>query len=509
MKHQTFWLENPKYLFSDVRVLPKNDMTLEGQMNCLTRLVILVFLILFLVGYKQSVLFLILSIIFIIILYYLQKSKMTTCENYSPSNLSPEMQSRLNYIEKTEKLYDDFKNQKRYTVSKHPSYYNFQVEKEILQYPNQTYNSVSQNLVGDANPKTKIRPVVARPSHEWTYWKQNDFVFPNSINERTVQDYYSSGYYIDEEEVQDPKPKEKPKTEEYVSDYPVFKRPNQKVIEEYGLETPNSKDANNYAKSCSSCSSSSKNMPSPFQQENGDFKKFDVRKDKQRYPGDVNDACGYNESNLEYNLPVNYAASNCQRDKNVSGLNNQVFTSTITPGVYYKNDIIEPLNWNIGISFDQQIPPRKVSYDNEGNKIYTAMDPRLYEPVPNKPNEIDVPSNYDIYDPRSNGYGTSYRGYVDKLTGQPRFYYDDIDAIRRPNYVVRSEVDFLKEADTYGPIRQESDEISINRNIRKTAETSYSDNTLDFRTDMMTRLMRKRNAEMWQVRMAPKAGMMK
>jgi len=70
MKHQTFWLENPKYLFSDVRVLPKNDMTLEGQMNCLTRLVILVFLILFLVGYKQSVLFLILSIIFIIILYY-------------------------------------------------------------------------------------------------------------------------------------------------------------------------------------------------------------------------------------------------------------------------------------------------------------------------------------------------------------------------------------------------------------------------------------------------------
>ena len=223
----------------------------------------------------------------------------------------------------------------------------------------------------------------------------------------------------------------------------------------------------------------------------------------------MNDACGYDESNLEYNLPVNYAAANCQRDKNVSGLNNQVFTSTITPGVYYKNDIIEPLNWNIGISFDQQIPPRKVSYDSEGNKIYTAMDPRLYKPVPNQPEEINVPSTYDVYDPRSNGYGTNYRGYVDKLTGQPRFYYDDVDAIRRPNYVVRSDIDFIKEADTYGPIREDDDEISINRNIRKTAENSYADNTLDFRTDMMTRLMRKRNAEMWQVRMAPKAGMMK
>ena len=45
MKPQTFWLENPKYLFSDIKVLPRNDMTLEAQMNCLTRLVILVFLI--------------------------------------------------------------------------------------------------------------------------------------------------------------------------------------------------------------------------------------------------------------------------------------------------------------------------------------------------------------------------------------------------------------------------------------------------------------------------------
>ena len=509
MKYQTFWLENPKYLFHDVKVLPRNDMTLEAQMNCLTRLVILVFLILFLVGYKQSVLFLILSIIFIIILYYLQKSKMTTCENYSPSNLSPQMEQRLNYIQSTEKLYDNFKNEKRYTISNHPTYYNQQVEKEILQYPNQTFNSVSQNLVGDANPKTKIRPVVARPSHEWTYWKQNDFVFPNSINERTIQDYYSSGYYVDQEEVQEkPKPKPSPKkTMTDSNEYPIFKKPNQEVIEKYGMQTSN--DSNNYNRSCSSCSSSSKNMPSPFQQENGDFKKFDVKKDKQRYTGDVNDACGYDESNLEYNLPVNYAAANCQRDKNVSGLNNQVFTSTITPGVYYKNDIIEPLNWNIGISFDQQIPPRKVSYDSEGNKIYTAMDPRLYKPVPNQPEEINVPSTYDVYDPRSNGYGTNYRGYVDKLTGQPRFYYDEVDAIRRPNYVVRSDIDFIKEADTYGPIREDDDEISINRNIRKTAENSYADNTLDFRTDMMTRLMRKRNAEMWQVRMAPKAGMMK
>jgi hypothetical protein len=130
----------------------------------------------------------------------------------------------------------------------------------------------------------------------------------------------------------------------------------------------------------------------------------------------------------------------------------------------------------------------------------------MYKKQPEKPMELDVPSTYDVYDPRSNGYGTSYRGYVDKMTGRPRFFYDDVEAIRKPNYVTRTNIDHLMAADSYGPIRDDQSERNVNKNGRMIAETGFRDNSIDFRTDMMTRLMRKRNAELWQQRMAPLAG---
>jgi len=432
----------------------------------------------------------------------------------------------LDYIYKTEKLYNDFVNKDRYTIDKFPSYYNQQIEKEIIIEPDQSFISSNQNLVGGANPKTKIRPVVAPPSHDWEYWRANDFVFPNSMNERSVQDYYSSGYYVDENIQCPKKSKLMVQTKEtYTS--PSQINPRRELIKEkYNFN--NSSRSNNYfpisgeqddnepiPNNCKTCKGGPYDLqPSSeklFKMENGDFKKFDenVPSDK-RSSGDIDDACGYDQTNLYYDLPSNYSSTNCQRRKDLKDLNGQVFTSTVVPSVYYKNQIIEPISSNIGISFTQQIPPRKVSYDKDGNKIYTAMDPRVYSPDLEEPvEELDVLSNYNVTDPRTNGYGTSYRSYIDKLTGQPRFYYDDINAVRRPNYITRSDIDFLGTANSYGQIKENDEEVNITENIRKNAENSYLDNTIDFRNDMMVRLMRKRNAELWQVRMAPKAGMMK
>lgn len=534
MTKEKFWLEDPKYLFSILKIIPKENMSLESQMNSLTRLVVCVFLILYLLGYKQSFLFLLLSLFFIIILYYLQKAKMTTRENFldttskvsvplnNPNiiNQSSSKPPNLDYIYKTEKLFNDFINQDRYTIQKFPSYYSQQIEKETVIEPDQSYLSKNQHLVGGANPKTKVKPVVAPPTHDWEYWRGNDFVFPNTINERSVQDYYSSGYYIDED-IQCPPKKSRlmVETKENFTNPKPMNKKKEEIRENYNFN----KSSNNYfpisgqqdsnsVNTCKSCTGGYDIPPSKdFKKENGDFKKFNENvPSNQRFTGDVDDACGYDQTNLYYDLPTNYSSTNCQRRSDLKELNGQVFTSTIVPGVYYKNQIIEPISSNIGISFTQQVPPRKVSYDSYGNKIYTAMDPRVFTPdMDDGPKEIDVPSNYDVYDPRSNGYGTSYRSYIDKLTGQPRFYYDDVDAIRRPNYIARSDVDFLKDADTYGPIKENDEEISLTENIRKNAEYAYLDNTIDFRTDMMTRLMRKRNAELWQTRMAPKAGMKK
>ncbi len=540
MANERFWLEDPKYLFTELKIIPKDNMTLETQMNSLSRLVLCVFLILYLLQYKQSVLFLLLSLFFIIILYYLQKSKMTTRENFldTVNNVTSQVHSmpyvpkqvndgkpNLDYIYKSEKLYNDFINQQRYTILNHPSYYNQQIEKDVIIEPNQSFVSKNQNLVGGANPKTKIKPVVAPPTHDWEYWRGNDFVFPNTINERAVQDYYSSGYYLDED-IQCP-PKKSGLMVETKENYTVLKPKNLRkeiIKEDYNYN--NSSRSNNYfpisgnqdenepnPNKCKTCTGGPYDSQpvKNFKKENGDFKKFDEnKKSNVRFTGDIDDACGYDETNLYYDLPTNYSSTNCQRKPALKELNGQTFTSTVVPGVYYKNQIIEPISSNIGISFTQQIPARKVSYDKDGNKIYTAMDPRLYSPDLNEPqDDIDVPSNYDVTDPRTNGYGTSYRSYIDKLTGQPRFYYDDVDAVRRPNYITRSNVDFLKSADTYGPIKEDDDEINVTENIRKNAEYAYLDNTIDFRNDMMVRLMRKRNAELWQARQAPKAGLKK
>ena len=514
MRHDVFWLEQPMILAKDIKLIPKGDMTLEQQLNCLTRLIIFIYLILYLLGYQQSILFLLLSLIFIIILYYLQKSKMSTCEPYSARP-----QTRINhnaqtqYIDRSQQLYQEgisTYQTNRYTYDKYPSYFN-QVERPIPIVQDPSFVSTNQALAGPANPKTRMVPIVAAPIYEWEVWKANDFVTPNIINGRTRQNFSESGYYTS------PSPPPAPEKRASVT-YPVdptlpanratpYNIPDRlkaQVVENFTYLDPPAPKKDD----CKSCQ-----MPDvrvdPQQRINGDFKRFEEKKGEEkrvRYSGDMIDQFGYDETNLQYGLPSNYPASNCQRNPNVTPLNDQIFTSTIVPGVYYKNEIIEPISSTIGISFDQQIPPRKQEKMKNGDIMYTGMDPMLYTPIAELEEPIGLPSTYDVYDPRSNGYGTSYRGYTDKMTGQARFYYDDIDAIRRPNYITRTNIDHLRSSDAYGPIRSDQEMHDNNQNIRETADNAFRDQTLDFRTEMMTRLMRKRNAELWQLRKAPLAG---
>ena len=102
--------------------------------------------------------------------------------------------------------------------------------------------------------------------------------------------------------------------------------------------------------------------------------------------------------------------------------------------------------FNIGISFTQQFEP--VSRENDCDGVtFIGHDPNVIE-IPYKKSEEILPYDRqthldDIYDPRFTGYGTSYRSYLEPVTGQTRFYYDDIDAYKRPNYLCRSKVDHI------------------------------------------------------------------
>lgn len=225
------------------------------------------------------------------------------------------------------------------------------------------------------------------------------------------------------------------------------------------------------------------------------------------HSGWVNTTCGYNPSQTRNGLPSNLPVGNCQQSPEMKRYNENLFTQTVTPGVYSINQVNEPINSNIGISFNQQFEPVTCKRTEKGLE-YVLHDPRIIEPA----ESIDIPpqailnkADYDnVYDPRFYGYGTSYRSYLEPVTGQTRFMYDDINAIKMPNYVTRSKIDHLPYADSYGPV-QEGSEMGnrLNPDIRTLVQDSWLRDSVGFREDISQKLMRKVNAEGWQKRMYP------
>jgi hypothetical protein len=73
----SFWLTNPIKLVNEVSVIPKVDQPLAERMNTLTRLVIIVAIVFYLLKFQGSANILIFGVFAIIILYYSQREKMS------------------------------------------------------------------------------------------------------------------------------------------------------------------------------------------------------------------------------------------------------------------------------------------------------------------------------------------------------------------------------------------------------------------------------------------------
>ena len=394
----TTWFQGLSNLFCSKDLLPLSSMTLEQQINAITRSVIIIFVIIMLFDVKCAIVFFVVSVIFIIILYYLQRRVMTTKEEDFENIPDPEDNSKnpkyqvpprpkVNY-------YYDYENQ-----PKKPVFCDDKVEQQF------NTMSINQKLAGKANPKTMIAPVVIAPSHDENWRATNFSIQNNNNNNEQVQDWFQSGY---------------------VSMNDIYS-PDSEIKE------------------------------------------------------------GYN--NKSHKPRKNQNMSFHQRNLNVQ---------TIQPGVYYEPDELEPVSSNIGITETrkQKFPYKKSDngdvYYNEYNNNARFNPPFVKQTV----------GPEDIYDPRFTGYGTSYRSYYDEFVGQPRFYYDDVDAMRMPNYVVRSKVDHLGFSDQYGPM---DDNYGVNNDeMREMVNQSFLDNSLSFRNDLQERLMRKRNAEMAYLRQFPK-----
>lgn len=394
--HNKIWVENISELFCNTNLIPLEGMSLEGQLNSITRLVFVVYLIILLLRVKNSTMFLLLSLLLIIILYYIQRKQMEhfKTENYEPlyvKNTPPVItQPQGRFFETTNS------NRKKSTNNV-----------KTIDYRNENpaeYTSDNQSLSGPPNPKTLIAPRAMTPLADTTQWRVNNLYVPSGINEESNTDLKLSGYEISEHTKN------------------ISKNKNVQIYEGY---------------------------------------------------------------------------DNTSRISTPPDDNNRFFTQIIQPGIYSKNENISPILQNIGLSQQNQFHPLLYEYDNRGNLIETQgknqIKGELLDPYIESVNEATV------YDPRHNGYGTDYRSYVDPTVGQPRFFYDDINSIRMPNYLTRNKIDFLQEGTTYGPIK----DTDNTQDIRDIAQNAWINNTNSQRADLQFSLMRKNNSEAWQQKMYP------
>ncbi|MCH9716647.1 MAG: hypothetical protein K0U52_06115 [Gammaproteobacteria bacterium] len=350
----------------------------------------------------------------------------------------------------------------------------------------------SQRLVGPPNPKTLVAPVVPARSLDTEYWRTNNLVIRSGINARSPFDATASGYKIQ----------------------PCPKGP---------LPSPPSKCyqlANTQPRRPLPCTSVSQPLqPCPLTApiERGVRENFAPRPGEPRAmphvaapqaPVFLDNVTmdmdqGYNQVQTKTGLPSNLPTGPCQRAPEFKQFNHNVFTSTVSPAVYQNSQIIEPINSMIGISMTPQIPPTTSQETRGGDLMFEQHDPNMYE-EPQPQCEAKRANTYNTTDPRFTGYGTSYRDYIDPMVGQPRFFYKDIDAIKMPNYICRSKIDVNNWADKYGPV-PEGDECGnkYTQEIRTLADNAFLDATIQQRTELMQRGMRKRNAEMWQRKMYP------
>jgi hypothetical protein len=134
----------------------------------------------------------------------------------------------------------------------------------------------------------------------------------------------------------------------------------------------------------------------------------------------------------------------------------------------------------------------------------TGISPRIKCTIARDMHVTDYenPNIANITDPRFSGFGLNERSYIDPELGQVRFFYDDINAVRMPNYLTRNKLDScLTIGDSYGNV--DSGNLSLHE-ARRGAETSWTENSLQFRESLMTSLLRKKNEEQAQKRLAPK-----
>lgn len=212
-------------------------------------------------------------------------------------------------------------------------------------------------------------------------------------------------------------------------------------------------------------------------------------------------------------------------DKFFNDPTKRLFLQDVQPKIYSWAVEQTPINSNIGITYEPQIPPRVLdqAYNTDAAyPLYSRIDPQLVRTdgtpgqLENNPTRTNWSANYsswipppgtinfeDVYDPRYSSYGDPYRSYSDVNLGQVQYYYSDVDAYKNPNFITRSNVDFMEYRTPQNQVWPQYERTASADDVKPYVEGQYAADELFHREDMMEHQMSKRNRESWQQRSAP------
>jgi hypothetical protein len=556
----TFWIYDITQLFKtdEPNTAP---VPIEHKLNRLSQCILVAWAVLFLLKYKYANEFLIIFLSFIIIHYYINTTDKNTMmrENYIPpstcystdlSITGPNVPNvtyfdkdiyAIEMVNNNSTQLDSFSNTYARTIplkdwKQIPNQQDLRIQtpgmdrlynQEVPAFFDKDYYSTNfalQNQKGPASMKTAIPPVIIAPAMASDYWSEK-YSVPQNINRSTNQELYLSGY-LGNSKCNDTSNLQISSGDHSCNINVTLKEP-QNGCQIVGTNMNNfypvqaTPVQENFVPSARGVGGGV-GAPEPWNQYNASYtyqpnstpaayntttqRNKPIWINEQGTEGDIINTGIYNpQQMLEHNIPSNFPSGLCSKDDTFNEYNRNLFTNIIEPGMYSRNEVIEPINANMGISDTLQFEPVARTVDANGNTTFTIQDPRVIRPRPPLV-QVVQPTNSNVYDPRSFGYGTSYRSYIDEMSGQPRFYYDDVEAIRRPNYIGRSNVDCFKWADSYQTIAEPNTPENFNSmsSHRALAQSQFLNSNLTQREELEQRYMRKFNSEVaWQRRLAP------
>ena len=354
MASNEFWMYDVTQLFRSFDLLPSPEDSLSTKLNTITRMALIACVVI--AVYKPMLAFSTMIIVMVVTMsVYSSAIGEPTIEQFEQGYVDSKDESNSQQLYEFMREYNSIKHPDVNKVGFPTSQKRFCNDAVLLEYDT-NHTSINQKLVGGPNPKTRITPIIAPPSHDLDSWRNNDFAVHSQINKETNFDADMVGY-------------------------------------NYGILPTKCKECMYIPCQCKVLQGNNKTENENIIEGFRDFK--DMSKDGSRDHGKRDHgkrdhgSRNRHHGNRRYQIindptpdPDQYMTPKKEivDDKHIipcfeSPRRDNIITQTLQPGVFQKSHIGEPINSNIGISYLQQWGPTEVQQTDDMIK-YTMHDPK-------------------------------------------------------------------------------------------------------------------------------------